>query len=90
MSRRGWVWLALSVACGLFGILHALGARSLVGVLSGTLPATELEVCAGLAYAASWFVVSLVVPVVALALVLDGACGKMLAAVHRWRASRRR
>ncbi len=89
MSRR-WVWLALLATCCGFALLHALGARSLVSVLSGTLPATELELCAGLAYAAAWFAVVLAVPVVALALVLDRAYGKMRTAVHQWRASRRR
>lgn len=90
MSGRRWSWLVLLiVSCG-FGALHVLGARPLVSVLSGTLPATELELLGGLAYAAAWFAVVLVVPVVALALVLDSACGKMRAAVQRWRASRRR
>lgn len=89
MSRR-WVWLALLATCCGFLLLHFLGARSLVSVLSGTLPASELELGAGLAYAAAWFGVVLVVPVVALALVLDRVCGKMLAAVYQWRASRRR
>lgn len=89
MSRR-WVWLALLATCCGFALLHALGGRALVSVLSGTLPATELELCAGLAYAAAWFAVVLVVPVVALGLALDSACGKMLAAVQQWRVSRRR
>lgn len=87
---RGRIWLALlATGCG-FALLHAFGARPLVSVLSGTLPTTELEVCAGLAYAVAWFAVVLVVPVVALALVLGSACGKMLAAVQQWRACRRR
>ncbi len=90
MRRRGWLWLALALPLVGLAFLHAVGARAWVGALSGTLPGGRLELGAGLLYVLAWFAAVVVAPVVALALLLDRACGTLLARAHRWRALGRR
>ena len=87
---RGIVKRAAIAIVIVFGVLHIAGARDCVRVLSGTLPASGVELAAGLAYVAAWFGVVLVVPVFALALLFEAGYGRMVARLERWRATQRR
>jgi hypothetical protein len=71
-------------------VLHALGARELVGTLSGTAPAGQVDVALGGAYVVAWFGGVLVAPVLVLAVIFDAACGTLAARLREWRASHRR
>ncbi|MGE0403019.1 MAG: hypothetical protein AB7T06_40310 [Kofleriaceae bacterium] len=89
MTRHRWaLGIAFAIIVG-FALLHALGGREYVGILSGTLPAGELDLVAGLAYAAAWFAVVLVAPILVLAVIVDCGYGTLAKRLHRWRASRR-
>lgn len=85
---KRWILVAALAALAGFALLHAMGGRELVGVLSGTLPATTMETWAGLAYVAAYFTAVLLVPIALSTLTLTAVCGKI--ANHRWLASRRR
>jgi CHASE2 domain-containing sensor protein len=69
-----------------FVVLHLAGARAYVGFLSGTLSGGAAERFVGLAYALAWFAVVVWVPVVAIAVILDVACGTLVKH-RRWRRS---
>lgn len=64
------VMLALTVVA--FVALHLDGARSSVGILSGSATNSE-ETTLGIAYALLWFAVVVVVPIIALTLVFEYA-----------------
>lgn len=83
------------VLVALFVGLHLVGARADVGILSGTTPASDWELLAGLAYALSWFGAAIAAPilVIASAIVrllrrLSRRCGTMGGPVGRWIDSR--
>jgi hypothetical protein len=82
--------LILHLGVAGLAVLHGAGGRELVGVLSGTMRATEAELGLGVGYVVAWFASVLVAPIVALALALEAACGKIAAGLLRWRAFRRR
>jgi hypothetical protein len=63
---------ALGMAA-VFLLLHLLGGRQYVGVLSGTLEGGQSGLLFGLAYALSWFSAVLLVPVLLLAGLADVA-----------------
>jgi hypothetical protein len=69
-----------------FAVLHLAGARACVGFLSGTAPASDLDLMTGVGYALAWFGVVLWVPITTLALILDRACGRLVP----WRRSQAR
>jgi hypothetical protein len=84
--RRAAIGAVIALVVG-FALLHLAGARAHVGLLSGTLPASRLDLGLGLGYVLGWFGVVLVAPIVALAVILDAACGRIAA---RWRDTGRR
>jgi hypothetical protein len=97
MKRSAIVVAALIVAG--FLVLHLGGARGEVGLLSGTLPASDVAGAAGLLYVAAWFGFVLVAPILILAVALDGVaelvlgqtgCGSIAARVRGWLGSHRR
>ncbi len=69
-----------------WAILHLAGARSDVGVLSGTVPASDGALLLGIGFALASFGTVIVVPIVALALLFDHTCGRLV----RWRRTRAR
>ncbi len=69
-----------------WGVLHLAGARECVGVLSGTLPASDGALVLGVGYAITWFGMVIVVPIVLLAVLFDHTCGRLV----RWRRTRAR
>lgn len=93
--RRLWftartIALGVATACVVAcAVLHLAGARALVGTLSGTVPASDLDVSLGLAYAVAWFSTVLVAPILVLAVIFDVACGTLITRLRAWRASRR-
>ncbi|HVK82675.1 MAG TPA: hypothetical protein VM513_01140 [Kofleriaceae bacterium] len=89
MSARKLALIAAAMILLALALLHAAGARELVGTLSGTLPANDLDACAGLAYVAAWFAGVLVAPILVLSVILDVAYGTLAARLRAWRASRR-
>lgn len=66
---------------------HLLGLRESVGLLSGTLPATEQELLVGLFTVLAWFGAVLVAPVLALAAGLHLAVVAVAGRVARARSS---
>jgi hypothetical protein len=77
------VWLGLgAVAVALVGLhllLGAAGLRADVGVLSGTLPASDAARLGGVLYALSWFAAAVAAPIVAVSTLL----GATLEAIFR-------
>ncbi|MGA9521694.1 MAG: hypothetical protein WBV82_09530 [Myxococcaceae bacterium] len=80
------IWLVLELA----------GARNSVGILSGTMPGSALELAVGLVYVAAWFAATLVAPILAIAAGLSlvvsrpDICAKMAARARQWSATQRR
>lgn len=71
MTRVGVVLVACSFIAA-FVVMHALGMRDDVSVLSGTAPALDgATPASGLAYAAAWFAAVVVSPILVLAALLD-------------------
>ncbi|MFP2930524.1 hypothetical protein ACLESO_36060 [Pyxidicoccus sp. 3LG] len=62
---------AALVTVALFVLLHLLGGREYVGVLSGTLDGGPFGLGFGLAYAVSWFGAVLLAPILLLAGLAD-------------------
>jgi hypothetical protein len=96
--RLATVVVAALIVVG-FLILHALGARAEVGLLSGTLPAGDEAVAVGVLYIAAWFGFVLVAPILVLTLALDlvvevvlgrAECGSIAARVRGWLGFHRR
>jgi hypothetical protein len=79
-------WIA-AILLTLYFVLHLLGMRDSVGFLSGTLPATKLELFLGLFTATSWFAAVLVAPVLLLAAGLQIALVTIAAKVRARRAT---
>lgn len=69
-----------------FVVLHLLGLRSQVAILSGTLPENEFDIFSGLFYILSWFCFVLVAPILAISSLLQIASTKVL---KRFRKSAR-
>lgn len=81
--RRVLVGALIAIVLG-FVALHLAGARACVGVLSGTMPASDEALALGLAYALAWFAAVVLVPIATLAMIFD-----TLVERRAWRASRR-
>jgi hypothetical protein len=75
--RRLALVIGAAIVVG-FALLHLAGARTCVGLLSGTLRGGDLELVIGLAYVLAWFAVVVVVPIVTLAVLFDVGCGTLL------------
>lgn len=73
-----------ALTVGGFVVLHLAGARAHVGFLSGTLGDAGGSLV-GFVYVLAWFATVLWVPITTLAVLLDGACGRL---VQKWRLSR--
>jgi hypothetical protein len=98
LTRRLAVVVAALICVG-FVVLHLFGARAEVGLLSGTLPASDAAVAVGVLYVAAWFGFVLVAPILVLAVTLDlvvgavcgrGGCGSIAVRVRGWLGSHRR
>jgi len=85
---RRLVIAAVTVVVAVFAVLHAMGARDAVGILSGTRPAGGGELALGIAYVLAWFGVVLAVPIAVIAMLLDAIPYGRIA--RRWIASRPR
>lgn len=89
MKRRFLSLFLLVIAAPLaLLVLHSLGARSDLGILSGTLPGSEVGALLALAYALAWFGSVLVTPVIAIAAALGFAHGRIAAWMRTWRSYR--
>jgi hypothetical protein len=85
--KRGAL-VRIGIVLATFAILHLAGGRAAVGWLSGTIPGGFFDHLLGALYVLAWFATVIVVPIVTLALLLDAACGRIMA--HRpWRIFRR-
>jgi hypothetical protein len=78
MRRHPFVIAALGILA-LFVLLHLVGGRGFVGVLSGTLVGGPGRMVLGLGYALAWFGAVLVAPV----LLLAGLADALLSRVSR-------
>ncbi len=58
---------------GVFGVLHLLGGREYVGILSGTVQTDRMGFVFGVAYALSWFAAVLLAPILLLAGVAEAS-----------------
>jgi len=81
--RRALIAAMITIVA-MFLALHLVGARACVGVLSGTLPASDEALALGLAYGLAWFAAVVLVPIATLAMIFD-----TLVERRAWRASRR-
>ncbi len=68
--------------------LAALGGRDLVGILSGTLPASEHDALAGVAYVLAWFGITIIAPILVGSTLIDRVvfrtCGTLAARLRTW------
>jgi hypothetical protein len=83
MNFSNWMLRTALVMAAVFGLLHLLGGRQHVGMLSGTLEGGLAGLIFGVLYTLSWFTTVLLVPVLLLA-------GLATAALHRVRLVKRR
>lgn len=85
--------LATLVALGIaasFALLEIGGARADVGLLSGTLPAHDLDAISGGMYVLAWFGFVVVAPVLIGGVILYAACGRIIVELQTWQRSPRR
>lgn len=70
-----WLLRTALATAVFFALLHLLGARACVSVLSGTLDGGRAQLFLGLLYALSWFACVLLVPVLLVAGLVERALG---------------
>lgn len=83
MKLTDWLLRTSLVMAAVFGMLHLLGGRQYVGMLSGTLEGGLAGLVFGVLYMLSWFTTVLLVPILLLA-------GLATVALHRVRLVKRR